>query len=154
MENSWAPDGSNRRSECDLSAQLAQVKGWCSGTPSALMDCTRSPGSRRSPGQSSPAPCCSFKSICGPVTGSPLLLPISQQQRLEGKPAMRASGGLAVTGIVQLHLTHIHPPAMFPCSPGGPPRCMQLKPGLEGRRVEGGAAEDLALSGSENAGRF
>lgn len=31
---------------------------------------------------------------------------------------------------------------------------MHLKPGLEERGVEGGAAEDLALSGSESTGRY
>ena len=43
----------------------------------------------------------SFKSICGPVTGSPLPIPISQQQRLEARPALKASGGLSVTSIVR-----------------------------------------------------
>lgn len=130
---------------CDRSTQLAHVKGWCSGTPSALMDCTRNPGSRRSGKQDSPDPCSSFKCICGRVAGSPLSLPISQQQRLEARPAMKASRGLAVTGIVWLHLTHIHPPAMFPCSLGGPPRCTHLKPGLEGR---GGGGRSSGRPGS------
>ena len=35
----------------DGSAQLAHVKGWCSGTPSALTNCTRSPGSRSPEGR-------------------------------------------------------------------------------------------------------
>lgn len=139
-----------RQSECDRSTQLAPVKGPCSGTPSALLDCTRSPGSRRSPGQGSPASRGSFKSIYGPVAGSPLSLPISGQQRFEAKPALRACGGLAVTSIVRLHLTHIHPPRNVSLFPGRTSEMHASETRSGGKGGGGRAAEDLAPSGSES----
>ena len=103
----------------------------------------------------------SFKSICGPATGSPFPIPISQQQRLEARPALKASGGLAVTSIVWT------PSDAYPLPPS--PQCFLVPlEALQDARIriqnqvwreEGvergaGAAEDQALSGWENTGRF
>lgn len=110
--NSWAPDGSVRRSSCAGSSQLAHAKGWRAGTPSALMNGTRSPGSRNPKGRAAQPHVAPLNPSVAEAQEAPSRSQLAgRQRRLEAKPALKASGGLAVTGIVWLHLTHIHPPA-------------------------------------------
>lgn len=128
--------GPRRQLQEELAGQLCTInpeQGLVFWNPIWSDGSHQEPRKPESQGQGGPAPYCSFKSICGEAQEAPLSLAISRQQRLEAKPALKASGGLAVTGIVRLDLTHIHLPAMFPCSPGKPRRCTPLKPGLQGR---------------------
>lgn len=76
------------------------------------MNGTRSPGSRNPKGQAAQPHVAPLNPSVAEAQEAPSHSQLAgRQRRLEVKPALEASGGLAVTGIVWLHLTHIHPPA-------------------------------------------